>query len=210
MGKVTQLAFGVVNAGNINVNLMSANITTGAGSAADLITDLKAVICSGASAQTPSRSSRAFSSACRHGPGVLRFVTKPSDLGQSFPAPAALVVSVARALTKGLGAPSSQSWSIFWRRLGHFSLLPILFPKRRNLSLRVRQSVWDGTAVVQQLPVFLRHWRITSWRKFEARRRAFPVASGVIAGGSLMGIALIFWANGTDISRILANLVSGK
>ena len=35
MGKVTQLTFGMLNPGNMNVNLMSANITTGAsGSAA--------------------------------------------------------------------------------------------------------------------------------------------------------------------------------
>ncbi|MDR3401022.1 MAG: OPT/YSL family transporter, partial [Chthoniobacter sp.] len=39
MGKVTQLAFGALNPGNMNVNLMSANITAGAaGSAADLLT----------------------------------------------------------------------------------------------------------------------------------------------------------------------------
>ena len=42
MGKVTQLTFGALNPGNMNVNLMSANITAGAaGSAADLLTDLK-------------------------------------------------------------------------------------------------------------------------------------------------------------------------
>ena len=42
MGKVTQLAFGALSPGNVNVNLMSANITAGAAtSAADLLTDLK-------------------------------------------------------------------------------------------------------------------------------------------------------------------------
>ena len=42
MGKVTQLIFGALNPGNVNVNLMSANITAGAAtSAADLLTDLK-------------------------------------------------------------------------------------------------------------------------------------------------------------------------
>src|SRR4051812_20123932 len=42
MGKVTQLTFGAINPGNMNVNLMSANITAGAAtSAADLLTDLK-------------------------------------------------------------------------------------------------------------------------------------------------------------------------
>jgi len=42
MGKVTQLTFGALNPGNVNVNLMSANITAAAaGSSADLLTDLK-------------------------------------------------------------------------------------------------------------------------------------------------------------------------
>jgi len=42
MGKVTQLAFGALSPGNVNVNLMSANIMAGAAtSAADLLTDLK-------------------------------------------------------------------------------------------------------------------------------------------------------------------------
>ena len=42
MGKVTQLIFGALHPGNINVNLMSANITAGAAtSSADLLTDLK-------------------------------------------------------------------------------------------------------------------------------------------------------------------------
>ena len=42
MGKVTQLIFGALHPGNVNVNLMSANITAGAAtSSADLLTDLK-------------------------------------------------------------------------------------------------------------------------------------------------------------------------
>ena len=42
MGKVTQLIFGGLSPGNMNINLMSANITAGAAaSAADLLTDLK-------------------------------------------------------------------------------------------------------------------------------------------------------------------------
>src|SRR5438874_1383770 len=42
MGKVTQLIFGGLSPGHVNVNLMSANITAGAAtSAADLLTDLK-------------------------------------------------------------------------------------------------------------------------------------------------------------------------
>jgi OPT oligopeptide transporter protein len=42
MGKITQLVFGVLHPGNTTANLMSANVTAAsAGSAADLLTDLK-------------------------------------------------------------------------------------------------------------------------------------------------------------------------
>src|SRR4029453_2997539 len=42
MGKITQLVFGALSPGNVNVNLMSANVTAAAaGSSADLLTDLK-------------------------------------------------------------------------------------------------------------------------------------------------------------------------
>src|SRR6185503_19557294 len=93
--------------GNINVNLMSANITTGAaGSAADLLTDLKSGYLLGAHPrkQFIAQFAGIFIGAVVT---VLVFsvlVTKPSDLGNNqFPAPAALVWSaVARALTKGL------------------------------------------------------------------------------------------------------------
>jgi len=36
-----------------------------------------------------------------------------------------------------------------------------------------------------------------------AAELTLPVASGVVAGGSLMGVALVFWANG---GRILSKL----
>ncbi len=42
MGKITQLTFGAISPGNMNVNLMSANVTAAcAGASADLLTDLK-------------------------------------------------------------------------------------------------------------------------------------------------------------------------
>jgi hypothetical protein len=32
-----------------------------------------------------------------------------------------------------------------------------------------------------------------------AEEFTLPVASGVVAGGSLMGVVLVFWANGSSI-----------
>ena len=37
----------------------------------------------------------------------------------------------------------------------------------------------------------------------QAREFTFPVASGIIAGGSLMGVILILWENGPEIARKL-------
>jgi len=38
------------------------------------------------------------------------------------------------------------------------------------------------------------------------RTTALPVASGVVAGGSVMGVVLVFWAN---VGSILNNLLGG-
>ena len=40
------------------------------------------------------------------------------------------------------------------------------------------------------------------WPK-KAEEFLFPVASGIIAGGSLMGVVLIFWENGPQMLRQL-------
>src|SRR5262249_20390268 len=109
MGKVTQLIFGGLSPGNVNVNLMSANITAGAAtSAADLLTDLKSGYLPGANPrrQFPARFSGIFV-----GPivSVLAFavlVPNATVLGtDQFPAPAAQTWSaVAIALGQGLSS----------------------------------------------------------------------------------------------------------
>ena len=222
MGKVTQLTFGVLNPGNINVNLMSANITSGAaGSAADLLTDLKSGYLLGAH---PRKQFIAQFSGIFIGTlvTVLVFsllVRKPEDLGNTqFPAPAAMVWSaVATALSKGLSALHPvKVWSIaIGSTVGLvLSLLPILFPRRKNLFP-------SGAAVGLgwYLPWFnsflfflgaLASYIVQKKAPKQSEEFAFPVASGIIAGSSLMGILLIFWANGADMLKIFENLLRGK
>ena len=216
MGKVTQLTFGVVNPGNINVNLMSANITTGAaGSAADLLIDLKSGYLLGAN---PRKQFIAQFAGIFVGTLVTvvvfsLLVTKPSDLGNNqFPAPAALVWSaVATAMSNGLGALHPvKVWSIaIGAAVGVvLSLLPILFPRHKD-------KFPSGSAVGLgwYLPWFnsflfflgaLAGYVVQRKAPKHSEEFAFPVASGIIAGSSLMGIVLIFWANGADILKILA------
>ena len=114
MGKVTQLIFGALSPGNVNVNLMSANITAGAAtSAADLLTDLKSGYLLGANPrqQFVAQFSGIFAGTVV---SVLTFavlVPNAQVLGtDQFPAPAAQTWSaVAIALGHGLSRLSLSS-----------------------------------------------------------------------------------------------------
>src|SRR5499433_1685628 len=137
MGKVTQLIFGGLRPGNINVNLMSANITAGAAtSAADLLTDLKSGYLLGAN---PRQQFLAQFSGIFVGTvvTVLAFavlVPNAQVLGtDQFPAPAAQTWSaVAIALGQGLSSLESvKLWLIFVGGVIGvlLTLAPVLFPK---------------------------------------------------------------------------------
>ena len=213
MGKVTQLTFGALNPGNMNVNLMSANITAGAaGSAADLLTDLKSGYLLGAH---PRKQFLAQFAGIFIGTLVTVFsfailVPSASVIGSDqFPAPAAQTwAAVAKALSKGLEALEPvKVWSI---AIGGvvgivFSILPLMFPKQKKY---LPSAAAFGLAWVF-------HWyygvlfflgAVIAWlfkTKWPARAEEFtyPVASGVMAGGALMGVALIFWENGGEMLR---------
>ncbi|MCP5520885.1 MAG: OPT/YSL family transporter [Verrucomicrobiales bacterium] len=204
MGKVTQLTFGAINPGNVNVNLMAANITAGAAtSSADLLVDLKSGYLLGAN---PRKQFLAQFSGIFVGTLVtvtaFTFMTRdPSVIGNdAFPAPAAQTwAAVAEALGKGLEAlePVKQQ-SILWGALVGVActLLPVAFPKRAKYfpsaaaaglawvfhwyySLLFFAGAVIGAAVQRKSPK-------------AAEEFTFPVASGIIAGGSLMGVVLVF------------------
>jgi putative OPT family oligopeptide transporter len=215
MGKVTQLIFGALNPGNMNVNLMSANITSSAAiSSADLLTDLKSGYLLGANPRK-----QFIAQFCGIFIGtvatVLAFrvmVPTASVLGSDqFPAPAAQSWrAVAIALSKGFESLEPvKVWSI---AIGGatgalLTLLPLWFP---------RHAKWMPSAAGIGLS-WTFHWyygflffvgALAGWlmeRKHPERADLYnyPVASGVIAGGSLMGVALIFWENGPIVFRQL-------
>jgi uncharacterized oligopeptide transporter (OPT) family protein len=218
MGKVTQLTFGALDPGNINVNLMSANITAGtATSAADLLTDLKSGYLLGAH---PRQQFLAQFSGIFVGTvvTVLTFavlVPNAQVLGtDQFPAPAAQTWSaVAIALGQGLSALESvKLWLIFAGGVVGvgLTLAPVLLPK-------YQQSLPSAAAFGL---AWLFHWYygllfflgalaalLLERRKPKlAEDFTLPVASGVVAGGSLMGVVLVFWANG---GSILSKLFGG-
>ncbi len=120
MGKVTQLIFGALSPGNMNINLMSANITAGAAtSSADLLTDLKSGYLLGAN---PRKQFLAQFAGIFAGTivTVLCFqvmVPNASALGsEQFPAPAAQMwKAVAVVLSNGIGSLGAvNTWSIIF------------------------------------------------------------------------------------------------
>jgi uncharacterized oligopeptide transporter (OPT) family protein len=215
MGKVTQLVFGALNPGNMNVNLMSANITSSAAiSSADLLTDLKSGYLLGANPRK-----QFIAQFCGIFIGTLAtvlafrvMVPTASVLGSDqFPAPAAQSWrAVALALSKGFESLEPvKIWSI---AIGGatgalLTLLPLWFP---------RHAKWMPSAAGIGLS-WTFHWyygflffvgALAGWlmeRKDPERADLYnyPVASGVIAGGSLMGVALIFWENVPIVFRQL-------
>jgi OPT family oligopeptide transporter len=211
MGKVTQLAFGALNPGNMNVNLMSANITAGAaGSAADLLTDLKSGYLLGAN---PRKQFIAQFSGIFIGTivSVLAFqviVNKPEVVGSDqFPAPSAQQwAAVAQAMSKGLDALAPvKIWSIVIGGLAGmiFTILPVIFPKQEKY---LPSASGFGLAWIFQWyygVLFFLGAAIAWWfqKKSPAKAEEFtyPVASGIMAGGALMGVAIIFWQNGPEM-----------
>jgi uncharacterized oligopeptide transporter (OPT) family protein len=211
MGKVTQLTFGALNPGNMNVNLMSANITAGAaGSAADLLTDLKSGYLLGANPRA--QFTGIFIGTVVSVAAFSLIVTKPEVLGtEQFPAPAAQTwAAVAQALSKGFEALAPlKLWSIcVGGAVGVvLTILPVLFPKRANF---FPSASGFGLAWIFQwyygVLFFLGALIAWGWQKKSAANAEeflFPVASGVMAGGALMGVAIIFWQNGGEILKKL-------
>jgi OPT family oligopeptide transporter len=215
MGKVTQLIFGALHPGNVNVNLMSANITAGAAtSSADLLTDLKSGYLLGAN---PRQQFLAQFSGIFVGTvvSVLTFAVLVPDaqvLGtDQFPAPAAQTWSaVAIALGQGLSSLEPvKLWLIFAGGVVGvvLQLAPALLPKYEQYlpSASAFGLAWVfnwyyGLLFFLGALVAL----LIERRKPKlAKEFTLPVASGVVAGGSLMGVVLIFWANGGSILKTL-------
>jgi putative OPT family oligopeptide transporter len=213
MGKITQLTFGALAPGNMNINLMSANITAGAAtSSADLLTDLKSGYLLGAN---PRKQFIAQFAGIFIGTIVTVFafrvlVPNASVLGtDQFPAPAAQTwKGVAEAMAKGLG--SMHPVKIWCIAIGGITgiVLPLLsrfFPKQNKW---IPSAAGIGLAWVFQwyygLLFFLGALSGWAWRKQNAKQceeYMFPVASGIVAGGALMGVVIVFWASGAEIVR---------
>ena len=215
MGKITQLTFGALRPGNTSVNLMSANVTAAAASSsADLLTDLKSGYLLGAH---PRKQFIAQLAGIFVGTvvTVLSFrllVPDASVLGSDqFPAPAAQTWrAVALALSEGVRSLGPvKTWCIVGGAIVGIvlSVLPKILPNHQHL---IPSPAGVGLA-------WTFHWYygvlfflggLLGWwvaKKYPARSEelTFPVASGWIAGESLMGVTLVMWENGPELARRL-------
>lgn len=208
LGKVTQLTFGVIAPKNVNVNLMSANITAAAAaSSADLLTDLKSGYLLGANPRK-----QFIAQFCGIFVGtvvtVLAFKAMVPDaeaLGTKYAAPSALTwKAVAEALGNGLDSLESlkiQSIAVGAIVGAFLTLLPYCVPERRRAKvLRFLPSA-SGVGLAWCL-----HWHASlmfaigavvamAWQKASPKSSeefAIPTASGLIAGSAIMGVVVIF------------------
>ncbi len=215
MGKVTQVMFGAVSPGKMDINLFSANITASAAlCSADLLTDLKSGYLLGAN---PRKQFIAQFSGIFIGTVATVFcfgimVPNASVLGtDQFPAPAAQAwKAVAIALSRGLEAlEPTKIWSIVIGGIVGI-LLPLiakLFPKtEKHLPSAAGLGLAWTFHWYYSLLFFLGALGAYAWNKGKPKQSEeflFPVASGIIAGGSLMGVIMVFWENGPQMIKAL-------
>lgn len=217
MGKITQLTYGVLSPGNVNVNLMAANITAGAaGSSADLLNDLKSGYLLGANPrkQFIAQFAGIFAGTLVSVLGFKLLVPDASHLGtEQFPAPSAQTWrAVAEALSQGLSTMHEVKVQciIYGGLVGIIlPILTLLFPKYASFIPSAAGLGLSWTFTFENaLNFFVGAVIGYLFLKLNAKKSeeyTFPVASGVIAGGGLMGALLISIEN---IPKIIQDVMN--
>ncbi len=204
MGKITQLFYGAIAPKQTNTNLMAACITAGvADSASDLLTDLKSGYVLGANPrkQFLAQFSGIFIGTAVTVPMFYVLVPNGEALGTNqWPAPAALIwASVANLLSNGFEAlhPSARIGLLVGGLVG---ILLVLLPRW----LPEKAQKWSPSPMGLGL-AFTFHffyafsmflggliaWIISKKAPQVDKTYTVPVASGLIAGESLMAIFII-------------------
>ena len=206
LSKITQLSFGAIAPGNISTNLLTANITAGSCShAGDLLTDLKSGYLLGAKPRQQFIAQ--FFGVVVGGlvvvPVFFVLVPNASVLGtEQWPAPAAQVWrGVAELLANGVGAlkPSARLGLLVGAVVG--LILPVLeltFPKHKKFipsatGLGLAFTINGFNSVSMFIGALIALGLSKSAPK-AADRYIVPVSSGIIAGESLMGVAIALLA----------------
>jgi len=210
MGKITQLLYGVVSPSNITTNLMTASVTAGAAShAADLLTDLKSGYMLGGNPrkQTISQLFGVVAGTLISVPAYQFVVQRnPEVLGsEALPAPAAKIwAGVAELLAEGPQAlPFGAIEAIV---IG--AILGVVLTLLEEFSpphVRRWLPSTTGLGIAGVIPAFnsismfagaLLAWMFARATPKAAADFTVPVASGLIAGESLVGVGIILVIEG--------------
>jgi uncharacterized oligopeptide transporter (OPT) family protein len=207
MGKVTQLVYGVLIPQNATANLMTASITANAAaSSADLLTDLKSGYLLGAHPR------RQFLAQLM---GVFTG-TVATVIGFHLLVPDASVFTGSGGAQPTFAAPSAQTWlavaKLFQEGIGHLHImaqhgmiwgllagavlaaLEIALPKHRRW---IPSPIGLGLGFI--LPFFnpfsmllgaIGAWGWSRRSSAQAERYVVPISSGIIAGESIVSVAI--------------------
>lgn len=214
LGPVTQMTFGAMAPGNLPGNIMSANVTGGVGlHAADLLTTLKTGWLLGAKPrhQVYAQLIGVLAGAALIVPAFNAIIPDPSVLGtDAWPAPSCLVwAGVSDIVSNGLGGLSSaaQTAMVVGLALG---IVMAIIEKAAPAKVRTYLPSPAGLGIAMVIPasnsiaMFLGS-AIAAILRRRARavsdRYVVPVASGLIAGESLAGIAIALLIAGGVIAK---------
>lgn len=203
LGPVTQMLYGVMTPGNLSGNIMSANVTGGIGlHAADLLTTLKTGWLLGAKPrhQLYAQLFGVVAGAIVIVPAFNLIIPDASMLGgEAWPAPSCVVwAGVSKAFSDGISAlhETSRTAIVVGLALGvALALLERFAPK----PLRAYIPSPSGLGIAMVIPgsnciaMFIGAAIAEAIRRRSpafAEKTVVPVASGLIAGESLMGILI--------------------
>ena len=203
LGPVTQLVYGVITPGNLPGNIMSANVTGGIGlHAADLLTTIKTGWILGANprVQFYAQLIGVVAGAAIIVPAFNLIMPDVSELGgERWPAPSCVLwAGVSKAFADGIGALDAvaQKGILVGALLGvALALLEKLAPAKARAFVPSPSGL--GIAMVvpgsNGIAMFLGGLAAETLRRYRrqvAERFVTPIASGLIAGESLMGVAV--------------------
>lgn len=221
LGKITQLAYGVIAPSNITTNLMTASITAGAAShSADLLTDLKTGYLLGGNPrkQTISQLFGVLAGTLVCVP-VYLIIVKPETLGtKALPAPAAMVwAGVAKLLAEGLhklpkGALAAMVVG------GAIGIVLTLAEEFTPARYRKWVPSTTGLGIAGVVPAYnsismflgsLIAWLVAKRNPKLDAKYTIAVASGLIAGESLMGVVIKLWSAAPQLFQELWHSAGG-
>lgn len=204
LGPVTQLIYAVLIPKALTPNIMSANITGGVGlHAADLLTDLKSGYLIGAKPrqQVIAQLFGVIAGSLAVVPAFMILVPTPDVLGsKEFPAPGALVwATVSKMLVTGLDAlhPSARWAAGIGLVIGTvLAILEVKLPKKAKAWVPSPSGLGIGivipayNSIMMFVGAAIAEWYRERKGEKDANEALVPVASGFIAGESIMGIVI--------------------